>query len=370
MKIIKLGDFVRVSKRVKIPKYGWGNAHHSSVGYVVEIEPTGDIIINFPNVGYWKGMAKELVITNKFCYDQAQQPVPTKVLDSLPCWIGKAYEQDTYSILHSWGLDKNLVLYQLAADFYTLNSLALDFPEDTMVTILKNRVTNHLAEQFEHYLNMVIGGELRHALKLSSIAQKLPVEFEHNELAKVILGASYIYNQAGYTSIRSRENQWAIWKQIQEHYGVIPCLEFALHAFKDFTWRTSFGGHAWANITKTLLMYLKGETNKTIFVDTTFGLYHNVSSVFSKVWSTSSLMEILDWNLKGKMSHVRIYISGEVKNLYIKLHTKKGETKDVQPTTYQQPAGFAPVVFTTPWANTGNTTASNPVKVGTASISS
>jgi len=55
-----------------------------------------------------------------------------------------------------------------------------------------------------------------------------------------------------------------------------------LTIFRKGRWHAGYGGDAWAKITETLLLYLRGEISPVVFVDAVFDLRHNGGRLFDK----------------------------------------------------------------------------------------
>ena len=226
-----------------------------------------------------------------------------------------------------WGIDSTISLTQQAADFYLLEDLYIDHPNNKEVWQERKAKTEFLATQFTNYLNMSIGGEVRHArrhIPSSYISASLATE-----PVRQILG----FSPAG--DMRSRITEWCLWKELQNICGVVPLIEGARDLFysEEVAWRGSFGGEKWGKIADVLLLYLKGKVNATIFVDTTWGLKHNGSVVFDKIWAIypSDLAGILDSNFNGYMEELASWASENIKNLRNKLLGKTPRRKPLPP---------------------------------------
>lgn len=199
------------------------------------------------------------------------------------------------TVLYYWGIDRTLNLSQLAADFYLLLDLECDFPADAAIRQPLREITALLEEQFSNYLNMIIGGELRH-LKVTNM-----VGAKEDTITNLLLS----YYPPGAKVERARYLEWYCWKAFQNAAGVVPALECASKLFKGLRWAGSYGGTKWATITNTLLMYLKEETTPRTFVDTVWGLKHNNSLVFDKAYpNLNGLMEVLESNLQSNLVHI------------------------------------------------------------------
>lgn len=216
-----------------------------------------------------------------------------------------------------WNIDRSIKLYQVASDFYLLEDLFIDFPEDEEVVKHRTNLTELLADQFSSYINMIVGGELRYVKE--EIDAQCGGYFPEGELTPTVVKLfQWLPQRMGKNS---RTLEWRRWKdfQEQEDVGTILALETAVNLFNSRScgWGGSIGGKQWAVIANTVLMYLKGETSATTFIDTAFGLQHNHSIMFDKVWGEGvrDLSYILTENQNGNMELLECHASVGIKEL-------------------------------------------------------
>ncbi len=199
--------------------------------------------------------------------------------------------------LKLWNVDDTLNLVTLAADFYLLYDLSLDERDEGRFAPLLAMLT----EQFVHYTDMIIGGEVRHVRSCWNGTTKLP-----KELTAAFFGTK--------EESASRPIAWMKWKDFRAEHGV-NALDMAITTFKSYR-RDQFGGQRWANITETLWLYETGELTSLMFVDFCWGLQHNGGTYFNKVW-TDNVATVLDWNLHGWVRRLADECaSEEVRELY------------------------------------------------------
>lgn len=214
---------------------------------------------------------------------------------------------DSYLIMEDstkqWGIDLRINLAQLAADFYLLQDTALGLEPyvDKRLGIALGQVTDTLAQQFSRYIDMAIGGELRHA--------KAEADTEEAELSSRELRFYDALPPLG----RSRQDMWQDWKLIRKTQG-LDALRLASAIFHKLSWASSWGGDSWGNATDILIQYLsrrKGRDgiSKIAFVDTCFGIHHNGGLIFDKAWLLRDLLKVLDYNLANDMKGVEKWAS-------------------------------------------------------------
>jgi len=166
-----------------------------------------------------------------------------------------------------WGIDNEMSPAQAMAEFYIVDSVRHGIVNRTMVpsedaTTLQIEAMlwqqEHLpqfAETFARYMTMVAGGELRHH---PGFKQK------------------NIFNP-------HRTYSWGQWFDYCERYGHVRMLAVAADWFKDWGFKTGFGGMTWSLIASTACDYRSGKINVHQFCDRAFTLEHNNGSMFNKI---------------------------------------------------------------------------------------
>ena len=62
---LKLGDKVKLNKKVKEFKHGKGSVSYDEIGKIIKINIYGHIIVDFPTNHSWIGLEKELVLVGR-----------------------------------------------------------------------------------------------------------------------------------------------------------------------------------------------------------------------------------------------------------------------------------------------------------------
>lgn len=65
MGIYKVGDKVKLNKKVKVFKHGMGSVDYDEIGKIIKINIYGHIIVDFPNNHRWNGLDKEVVLVDR-----------------------------------------------------------------------------------------------------------------------------------------------------------------------------------------------------------------------------------------------------------------------------------------------------------------
>lgn len=173
-----------------------------------------------------------------------------------------------------WGVDKSIDLCQAAADKYLLAGIVGKVVNPTSVDerdaysdllraegqSLLSDLTARLDNTFRGYLDMIVGGELRH------------------------------HRAAGSSTLRgSRTEAWNEWHAIRSAGGT-QALRDAADLFRDFD-TSGYGGEAWAHIAETLLKRETGYFSPAVFVEQVWHLQHNGGSLFDKLeWQVTNRM--------------------------------------------------------------------------------
>jgi len=196
--------------------------------------------------------------------------------------VDPVWQDSARAARDAWNVDQSIDLCQSAADFYLLEALtgnvvnaAGDLTgDDAYLSLLRSEAKElfaaHVARldrSFMGYLDMIIGGELRH------------------------------HRAAGSTNLRntSRKGAWNEWHAIRQAGGT-QVLRDAVDLFIDFH-STSYGGEAWAQIARVLLARVEGRISPAVFVDRVWNLQHNGGTCFDKIsWSVDNR---LGWGMSS-----------------------------------------------------------------------
>jgi hypothetical protein len=218
--------------------------------------------------------------------------------------------QKTEALCAPWGLEPKLNLPQHASDFYLLTAANIDYPENIKIKLKLRQETEFLAEQFSAYLDMVIGGEIRHFPRQCAAYRDNPTETRDSltQSAKALL--TYILHECPI----DRNEAWADWRAIRKKHG-IAFLEASIELLSLDWGGHVYGGKTWAGAGKVLLSYLTGEISATTFVDTAWGLQHNSDVIFDKLWSITDLKELLEANLNDNLKELKQWASPPVLSL-------------------------------------------------------
>lgn len=177
-----------------------------------------------------------------------------------------------------WDIDLSVDLCTAMADFYllqymTMNHLGgkeniqgLQSEQLERLTQEAKGILDKLVERLDpifcQYMDMAIGGELRHHRAIRS---------------EMRFGSS------------QREAAWGGWKQVRDQVGPQALLDAAILA-EEVT-EGGYLGKAWAAPARILHARLTGRIPPVIFVDRAFSLEHNGGSLFNKVeWGVSNRM--------------------------------------------------------------------------------
>lgn len=200
-------------------------------------------------------------------------------------WIDRGVEvdkirtRDRDEVRSLWGVDNTIDICQSAADFYLLKAMSAagavysdaEINMDSFLRYFRHEaetllsaLTLRLDATFRGYVDMIIGGELRHHRAASTSTLKNT----------------------------DRSSAWGEWYAIRSAAGV-SALSDAETLFVDFH-STSYGGEAWARIARTLRERLQGKRSAAQFVDNVFSLEHNGGCLFDK--SSWAVHNSMNWN--------------------------------------------------------------------------
>tara|TARA_R110000824_G_scaffold238121_4_gene426873 strand:+ start:893 stop:1654 length:762 start_codon:yes stop_codon:yes gene_type:complete len=205
-----------------------------------------------------------------------------------------------------WGLDANMNLSRTAADFYLLYDLYIDELDEGYF----QELMDYVLPQFVKYTDMALGGEIRHARDMVA-PSKIPAPLQKAVKWKIESQKP----QFGLSN--NRHQAWAAWRFFRKQFGNVALI-WAEQTFVSFKVH-AFGGPRWANIAKTLRLYVTGEYSPIMFVDTCWGLQHNGGSYFNKAWTIGNLKSVLDANQSEKYENLLPLASPAVSEFYTKV---------------------------------------------------
>lgn len=163
------------------------------------------------------------------------------------------------------GLDKTANLAGACADYYLLQSMNPN--ANIPVYQALRKLSNHIAPQLATYLDMAIGGELRHALLSMSEREKSDCPIIRRDRK------------------RSRGLAWTDWLSWRTR---ADRCKLAVHMFKGGAqWKGGFGGTRWRMMASTLA--LADEMDNVGWLDRAWNLQHNGGTAFDKLWDTHEL---------------------------------------------------------------------------------
>lgn len=217
-----------------------------------------------------------------------------------PVKVPTPKEWQKYATVREGGQTANLTQY--VADFYLLECLA-NIDGFTPAKAVFKAFSERIAREFAKYLDEIIGGELRHTIRICRTSQGIPPDlFPYLRMC----GQGF-----------ERSNSWKVWRVLRQREG-IRALAMATETFENGKWRDgAYGGSNWATITKVLLSYSTGKLPASLFVDRCFSLEHNGGCVFDKQYKVKgSLRKCLDAHGNDDYRTLLMHASASVKALW------------------------------------------------------
>lgn len=262
-------------------------------------------------------------------------PISKKKIKSYPCasvngcpWMKKVYKPGLYcfnclsikanqkkqiatielqeKVWKRIGLHPKLDLNTACADFYLLEKMVSEAgwvagPSGTFEDkrfmgnerVLETLVSceSFLAKEFATYLDMALGGEIRHAApsRANGGKYKGPRAFSP-ELAE------YLEQVEG----KTRDYAWDIWTRLRRKAPkkTLPLLAEVVKVFEG-EWGRGAGGAPWAQIGRVALPYIQGTMSERSFVNLCWSLQHCNDFVFDKTYKISGLAEVLALQAEG-----------------------------------------------------------------------
>ena len=154
---------------------------------------------------------------------------------------------------------------------------------------LKNEITQERFAEITHEIARILNsyfwlaslGEARHTARCNKGHSTAALRAKFKEHGIYFPSADQSYNRNEYVKGYVQPP-----KDIEQAHAI---LGLVIKCFEDFPWSGgSFGGKKWANIARTVMMYLEGTYNDEMFVDACFNLEHNGGCAFNKFsWCVS-----------------------------------------------------------------------------------
>lgn len=241
-------------------------------------------------------------------------------------------------IATEYGLDKELILVEAAADFYLLVEMGAMAPLEQEADEIFRTVTRRLAEQLCLYLELACLGEFRHIggsrrgswLSEDRRTSALGKECEKFQNWVIKDWRTRYGNRAA--PIDGRMVAWAMWKDTRKKYGDRIYLLIS-ESFRGVSWgRDSensdcgYGGPKWAECIETAAAYRIGGLPSAVFVDQAMSLRHNGNIAYNKFFDVSGIGEVIKWALEGDTENIQHYATARVRELWqLWMDGKKGK---------------------------------------------
>jgi len=118
------------------------------------------------------------------------------------------------------------------------------------------------------------------------------------------------------TAYKGRSGGWNLWMEMRAEQG-LSLLHGAVQALKEPGWNSSFGGKMWATCAQVLLDYRTGVLSRRLFLDRCWTLQHNNGCVFNKLYLVDYRMyHLLEAQAKDNYSALVEHASPEVVHLW------------------------------------------------------
>ena len=189
------------------------------------------------------------------------------------------------------GLHPDRNLGSAVADFYLLESMIGTkvkdgfsgdmYTGDGMAITLFEKVCRELSDEFAIYLDMAVGGELRHCWDHNNPAKHSAVPAGIEKYKEAMADFSGGEDQ--------RREGWRKWMALRRSAPkkTLVWVKWASEIFVADEWREGgTGGEGWSTVAKVTYEYLCGNMKRRTFIDRAFTLQHNNGYVFDKTYNS------------------------------------------------------------------------------------
>lgn len=192
------------------------------------------------------------------------------------CGHVNGVDPDEAAVALKFGIKVDRDIAQHVADYYLLEHLWRIEGSDRAGKVLRE-MANNLAPEFATYLDLAIGGEIRHA------------HYNVVENAGFTIAPGHGDDRGGAWL------EWAEWKTPKERckyaqglfylgWSKTPDGGYDPSPFKNRAFSSSFGGPAWGQIADTLNLYLTKKVSRVGFLDRVWNLQHNGGIALNKMY--------------------------------------------------------------------------------------
>lgn len=184
------------------------------------------------------------------------------------------------------GLNPERVLWQDCADFYVLERMTADGSREAARLLERHERT--LAREFEKYLDVAMGGEIRY---LAVGAYEKGITYD--PVLQPYLESTNDISEEGMANAHERYSSWLTWLDTPDHPKLIRA---SIEPLLSDLWgeRTQIAGPTWGTVARVLMDWYDGKISRRVFVDRCFTMQHNNGAVFNKAYrSMRKLQETL-----------------------------------------------------------------------------
>jgi hypothetical protein len=317
------------SEKYRCP-FKWGvHVQHEGEGWLIKIvkpEPSGQEKYVCPLDVDGTSWTKDFVKSNPECFmvDAPSDDGEDYYGEDSPPWMSsptasqKTKRLSENAFFKSIGLNVKRDLARDCADFYLLemavaqgNYFAID------------RLARHeaqLAKELSTYLDIAVGGEVRHATHMSrATGLPLPEEME----------AYWNVASKNEKSEKGRFECWQVWYRLRRRdwNGTSIWLLHAAELFVHEKWHQgSVGGKGWSDAARVVHDYLYGmgrdkrKMKARTFVDRCWTIQHNGGAIFDKAYRNSTmldrLMKVLNRQEQEDYNYLKRVASPEIRQLW------------------------------------------------------
>lgn len=219
-------------------------------------------------------------------------------------------ERDTgaFPFFQSLGMDPDRNLAKACADFYLLERMVADGYRPAVEPL--RLFEKQTAREFATYLDMAVGGEVRHAGECES---EFGVTIPRNLIK---------YIQAARDVRYSRSKCWKIWSRMR--YSNRESVQWFVDCetvFNDELWPHEedlylVGGPSWATASRVVFDYMTEVIKPRTFIDRCFTLQHNYGAIFDKVYKVRGLNTALEIQKDDNYQNLSRLASRPVKSMW------------------------------------------------------
>lgn len=177
MSKFKVGDKVKINKKIISFKYGKGGVTSDVIGKIIGVREDNEYYVDFPSVRCWHGLEKELVlVSNEYTYeDLKKSPIGTKITFESGIILIKV-DKENYKEIKEYGTTRYIELLKgLKDNWQFMNQgkiIKIEKPKYTTVYECEPEILDEVEKRYLSNVIRPFRDKVKNIIKTKSITLK------------------------------------------------------------------------------------------------------------------------------------------------------------------------------------------------------